>query len=197
MTAGGMGAAFVASPTHIFWQLTAGTSGALQLCDGSGTGGISGIGDYVLLNGAGGVGSQGELQLVNGIFTLKFGQPASNIAFSINSSSSTHTMDFGEDFCAALKAGGQTIWTFAQSSGAGLLRLCDGSGSGGLDGIGSQVLLNTVSGVVNVNANFRVQGTQVVTSKQIGPRKYLTQPTSLFDFNNLLRRPANAWLNHA
>ncbi len=57
-------------------------------------------------------------------------------------------LNAGVDFINSLKNGtaGATIWALGQSSNSGILRLSDGSGSGGFDGNGAQILLTAVNG---------------------------------------------------
>jgi hypothetical protein len=92
----------------------------------------------------------GQLQATQNSLTTTIGASATGTAFQIQASSFTgNQVNAGVDFVNSLKNGtsGLTMWALGQSGNAGLLRLSNGSGSGGFDGNGAQLYCYGLTGV--------------------------------------------------
>ncbi len=113
---------------------------------------------------------------------------------------STDTMNAGANYVNSLDSGvaGHTLWALAKFSGAGILKLSNGTGTGGIDGNGATILATATDGQVqgvlykatntatnltfaNSNANFLVNGAGAVSAVGVFSA---TGPTGGFNVTN-------------
>jgi len=76
----------------------------------------------------------------------------------VMSGSSGDKSYLGENYVYSLLNGitGKTIWALAKITGGAILRMSDGSGSGGLDGNGAKILANSSDGTLKLTGKLTV-----------------------------------------
>jgi hypothetical protein len=148
--------------------------GLLRISNGSGSGGFDGNGAEIFCAASASFGQCDMVELFvqqAGVNTI-LGNSSSVTGMTIQPNAGGNKSSFGIDFATVLKNGtsGATIWAIAQDgSNNAVLRLSNGSGSGGFDGNGAQIYGTASNGkfqalVFNATSDYQFNGLAGITT---------------------------------
>lgn len=142
-----------------------------------------------------GIGAGVLATFTNGVFTTIVGQPSLNLAMQIVDVSATdRTSNYSGGTVYSTNTSNTNLWwALASASGNGLLRLANGSGGGGIDGLGSTTLINGTRAefpALRVD-NMTSGGTQCVQVDTLGTFSGIGSPCGSGGFNT------SAWTSYS